>query len=81
MQEGVFLDGLMLMGCGMGVVIGFLIVMIISMTIMSKILKPFAAKFEIAPAAPAKKAPAASGNDSQLAAVAAAAVELFRNSK
>ena len=53
--------------------------MIIAMNLMQKILAPFAAAFEPAPKAPAKPKAAAGGDDAQLAAIAAAAVEMVRN--
>ena len=66
--------GLKLMVCGIGMVFVFLIVMIYCMTLMHKLLAPFAAKFEPAPA-PARKPKAKSGNaDEALAAAVAAAV-------
>ena len=75
------LNGVKLMVLGMGVVFAFLVLMVICMNVVSKLIKPFAGFFE----PPAKPAPAparsASGNDADLAAVAAAAVELFRNRK
>ena len=70
--------GLKLMVFGMGMVFVFLVVMIISMNILEKVLAPFKGMLEPAPKAPAKPK-AASNTDSQLAAIAAAAVEMFRN--
>ncbi len=75
-----FLDGLKLMVFGMGAVYAFLVLMIFCMGLMYKAIKPFIGIFETAPKqTPA--APRASGDDAGLAAVAAAAVELFRRSK
>ncbi len=72
------LGGLKLLVFGMGMVFVFLVVMIIAMNLMQKVLAPFAAAFEPAPKAPAK--PKAAGrDDAQLAAIAAAAVEMVRN--
>lgn len=72
-----FLDGLRLMVMGMGTVFLFLLIMILCMSLMSKVLAPFAKHFEPAPAAkPAAKK--ASQSDADIAAAAVAAVELFR---
>ncbi len=76
------LNGVKLMVLGMGVVFAFLVLMVFCMDIVAKLIKPFAGFFE----PPAKTAPtptrSASGkNDADLAAVAATAVELFRNRK
>jgi oxaloacetate decarboxylase gamma subunit len=72
-----FGEGLKLMIFGMGFVFLFLVVMIFAMGLMHKAIKPFTGMFpDPVPAAPPKKA--ATGDDAQLAAVAAAAVELFR---
>ena len=73
------LGGLKLLVFGMGMVFVFLVVMIIAMNLMQKVLAPFAAAFEPAPKAPAQPKAAASGDDAQLAAIAAAAVEMVRN--
>lgn len=73
------LGGLKLLVFGMGMVFVFLVVMIIAMNLMQKILAPFAAAFEPAPKAPAKPKAAAGRDDAQLAAIAAAAVEMVRN--
>ena len=73
------LGGLKLLVFGKGMVFVFLVVMIIAMNLMQKILAPFAAAFEPAPKAPAKPKTAAGGDDAQLAAIAAAAVEMVRN--
>ena len=64
--------GLRMMVLGMGMVCIFLIVMIISMQIMSKVLKPFANALQPEAKPAAKKA--AGPSDEQLAAVAAAVV-------
>ncbi len=71
------LGGLKLLVFGMGMVYFFLILMIIAMNLMQKVLAPFAAAFEPAPKA-APKPKASSGDDAQLAAIAAAAVECAR---
>ena len=76
------LDGLQLLVFGMGMVFAFLVIMVILMNLLSKALKPFAAKFDAlkAPATPAAAPRAASsGADANLAAIAAAAVKMFRN--
>ncbi len=72
-------DGFKLMILGMGTVLSFLILMIFSMNLLAKVLKPFTHLLE-APPAPPKKSAASAGNqaDAELAAVAAAAVALFR---
>ncbi len=71
------MGGLKLLVFGMGMVYFFLALMIIVMNLMQKVLAPFAAAFEPAPKAPAR--PEKNSNDgAQLAAVAAAAVELAR---
>ena len=66
------MGGLKLLVFGMGMVYFFLILMIIAMNLMQKVLAPFAAR-----KAPAKSKKA-SDDDAQLAAIAAAAVELAR---
>ena len=75
------LDGLQLLVFGMGMVLAFLVIMIVLMNLLAKALKPFAAKFDAlkAPAAPAAAPRAASAEDANLAAIAAAAVKMFRN--
>ena len=73
------LGGLKLLVFGMGMVFVFLVVMIIAMNLMQKVLAPYAAAFEPAPKAPAKPTAASNGDDAQLAAIAAAAVEMVRN--
>ena len=72
------LAGIKLTVFGMGMVFSFLVLMICFMKGMTAILRPFAAMFEPAPAAKPAAKPAASADDVQLAAVAAAAVEMFR---
>ena len=71
------LGGLQLMVFGMGMVFFFLVLMICAMKLLEKVLKPFAGMLEPAPKAAAKPK-AASGDDAQLAAIAAAAVEMMR---
>ncbi len=72
--------GIKLMVFGMGMVFVFLVLMIFCMNLMRKALAPYVAAFEPAPkAAPKPKAAAASTEDSQLAAIAAAAVEMARS--
>ena len=64
---------------GMGMVFLFLIVMICAMKLLEIVVRPFARAQEAkAAAAAAAKKPAAKSDDLNLAAVAAAAVELFR---
>ena len=71
--------GFKLMVFGMGMVFLFLIVMICAMKLLEIVVRPFARAQEAkAAAAAAAKKPAAKSDDLQLAAVAAAAVELFR---
>ena len=70
--------GIQLMVFGMGMVYFFLVLMIALMALMEKLLKPFAGMLEPAPKAPAKPKAAASSDDVQLAAIAAAAVEMAR---
>lgn len=77
------LSGIRLMVLGMGMVFLFLALMIISMNIMEKVLRPFAHIFQ-APAKPALRASVKSSDeDIALVAVAAAAVavEMARNQK
>jgi oxaloacetate decarboxylase gamma subunit len=75
-----FMDGLRLMVLGMGMVFGFLVIMILCMSLMSKALAPFvkkiAAKEAAAKAAAAPKAKASS-QDTELAAAAVAVVKQF----
>ena len=71
-------DGLKLLVCGMGMVYVFLVVMIVSINLMSVVLRPWIDKFEPKPAAP--KTPAAPDNAAaEIAAAAVAAVALRRN--
>ena len=70
------LGGLQLMVFGMGMVFFFLVLMICAMKLLEKVLKPFAGMLEPAPK-PAPK-PKAAAEDAQLAAIAAAAVEMMR---
>ena len=71
-------DGLKLLVCGMGMVYVFLVVMIVSINLMSVVLRPWVDKFEPKPAAP--KTPAAPDNAAaEIAAAAVAAVALRRN--
>ena len=68
-------NGFKLMLLGMGVVYVFLVVMIIAMNLLKRALAPFAGMLE----PPPKKPASASGDDAQLAAIAAAAVEAARS--
>ena len=71
--------GFKLMVFGMGMVFLFLIIMIGAMKLLEIVVRPFARAQEAkAEAAAAAKKPAAKSDDLNLAAVAAAAVELFR---
>ena len=71
--------GLKLMVFGMGMVFAFLIIMIIAMKLLEIVVRPFAKAQEAkAAAAAAAKKPAAKSDDVNLAAIAAAAVEVFR---
>jgi len=72
-----FLSGLQLMVFGMGMVYAFLIIMIFSMKLMSKIIAPIAARQQAAEKAKAQPA-AASSDDLALAAAAVAAVAAKR---
>ena len=72
MNKEMLLNGVQLMVFGMGMVYVFLIIMIFAMTIMSKVLKPFANALQPEAKPAAKKASGPS--DEQLAAVAAAVV-------
>ena len=69
-------NGLKLLVFGMGMVYLFLVVMIFSIAVMGRVLKPWIARFEPKPAAP--KPSAAADDDSALAAAAVAAVALRR---
>ena len=77
-NEELIIGGLKLMVFGMGMVFVFLVVMIFAMNLLEKVLAPFKGMLEPAPKAPAKPK-AANSNDSQLAAIAATAVEVFRS--
>ena len=71
-------SGIRLMVLGMGMVFFFLALMIITMNIMEKALRPFAQMLQV-PVKPAPRAPVSSPEeDTTLAAVAATAVELAR---
>ena len=73
-------NGFKLMLLGMGVVYVFLVVMIIAMNLLKRARAPCAGMRAPPPKAPAKNNPAAaSGDDAQLAAIAAAAVEAARS--
>ena len=69
-------NGMKLMVCGMGVVYVFLVVMIVSINLMSVLLRPWVDKFEPKPAAPSRSA--ADTSEAEIAAAAVAAVELHR---
>ena len=69
-------NGLKLLVFGMGMVYLFLVVMIVAITVMGRVVKPWIAAFEPKPAAP-KPAPVAA-DDSAIAAAAVAAVALRR---
>ena len=71
------MGGLKLLVFGMGMVYFFLILMIIAMNLLKRALAPFSGMLEPPPKAPAKSKKA-SDDDAQLAAIAAAAVELAR---
>ncbi len=74
-------DGIKAMILGMAMVYLFLTVMIRVVKLTSKLLAPYAERFEPQKAAPAKKkAPAAALSDEKLAHAAVAAVELFKKS-
>lgn len=74
-------DGIKAMILGMAMVYLFLTVMIWVVKLTSKLLAPYAERFEPQKAAPAKKkAPAAALSDEKLAHAAVAAVELFKKS-
>lgn len=72
-----FGEGMKLIIFGMGFVFVFLITMILLMRVLQAVVRPFEGIFPEPAAAPVKKK-AASGDDAQLAAVAATAVELYR---
>jgi oxaloacetate decarboxylase gamma subunit len=66
---------------GMSTVFGFLVIMIITITVVGKIIHALGADKDIAPLAPAKTAaPAASGNDASVTAAISAAVNEYRKS-
>ena len=66
---------------GMGVVFGFLIIMIITITVVGKIIHALGADKDVtAPAKAATAAPAASGNDASVTAAISAAVNEYRKS-
>ena len=69
-------NGLKLLVFGMGMVYLFLVVMIVAITVMGRVVKPWIAEFESKPAA-SKPAPAAA-DDSAIVAAAVAAVALRR---
>ncbi len=71
-------DGFKLMVLGMGTVLGFLVLMIIFMNILAKVLAPFSHLLAAPAPAPVRKPSAASSDETELAAVAAAAVRLYR---
>ena len=75
-------DGLALMALGMGVVFVFLTILVISVTLMSKLID----RFQPAPvAAPAGrksgKTPASQGQNDEVVAVISAAVHRYRSSR
>merc|ERR1711964_37701 len=75
-------EGLALMGLGMGFVFVFLTILVISVTLMSKLID----RFQPAPvAAPAgrnsAKTPASNGQNDEVAAVISAAVHRYRSSR
>ena len=78
MDMELFWDGVKAMILGMAMVYLFLIIMILVMRITSKLLAPFAKRFEPQkPAAPGKKVPAANA-DEKLAKAAVEAVKIFK---
>ena len=67
------LDSVIIMLIGMGVVFSFLIIMIIVMTFTSKVLtSPAFLKLFPPPAEPAKPLPVNTGNENEMAEIAAA---------
>ena len=70
-------SGMKLLVCGMGVVFVFLVVMIVSIDLMSVVLRPFVDRFEPKPA-PAPKPSATAAGEAEVAAAAVAAVALHR---
>ena len=72
------MDGLKAMVLGMGMVYLFLIIMVLIMNLLAKLLKPYAGKFEPAPAVPIRKAAPAAPSDEEIANAAVEAVRRFR---
>ncbi|MYL23327.1 OadG family protein [Vreelandella massiliensis] len=72
-------EGLALMALGMGFVFVFLTVLVISVTLMSSVVR----RFQPAPAplAPVKQAPSAALQDDETLAVISAAVHRYRHQK
>lgn len=66
--------GFKLMVFGMGMVYVFLVIMIGAMKVLEVVLRPFATLLDPPAAAPVAQKPAASSEDANLAAVAAAVV-------
>lgn len=66
--------GFKLMVFGMGMVYVFLVIMIGAMKVLAVVLRPFATLLDPPAAAPAAKRGAASSEDANLAAIAAAVV-------
>ena len=66
--------GIKLMVFGMGMVYVFLVIMIGAMKVLEVVLRPFATLLDPPAAAPAAKRGAASSEDANLAAIAAAVV-------
>lgn len=66
--------GFKLMVFGMGMVYVFLVIMIAAMKVLEVVLRPFATLLDPPAAAPAAKRGAASSEDANLAAIAAAVV-------
>ena len=69
-------SGMKLLVCGMGVVFVFLVVMIVSIDLMSVLLRPWVDKFEPKPAAQPKSA---ADDETPAIAAAVAAVALHRD--
>ena len=63
---------------GMSVVFGFLVIMIIAITVVGKIMQTMEVKGAAAPVKAAAIAPAVSGNDASVTAAIAAAVNEYR---
>lgn len=72
-------DGVKLMVIGMGTVFVFLTLMVILMSLLSKVLAPFAHIFEQETAAPKRSASKESGKD--VIAAIAAAIHMHEKSK